>query len=50
MDSATILVIFIGSLLLGIIMYSLYVAFGPPAKSLKDPFEEHERLKKITEK
>ena len=38
----TILVIFIGSLLLGIIMYSLYVAFGPPAKSLKDPFEEHE--------
>lgn len=42
MESATVLVIFIGCVLLGIIVYALYVAFGPPSKLLRDPFEEHE--------
>ena len=41
-DPAIILVVFIISVLLGIVAYSIYVAFGPPASSLRDPFEEHE--------
>ena len=39
METATILIIFVASLLLGITVYS---AFGPSAKNLTDPFEEHE--------
>nr|YP_009296812.1 photosystem II protein N [Bangiopsis subsimplex]AOM66155.1 photosystem II protein N [Bangiopsis subsimplex]ARO90485.1 photosystem II reaction center protein N [Bangiopsis subsimplex] len=42
METATILSIFISSLLLGITAYSIYTAFGPTAKDLRDPFEEHE--------
>nr|YP_010336478.1 photosystem II protein N [Goniotrichopsis reniformis]UNJ14884.1 photosystem II protein N [Goniotrichopsis reniformis] len=42
METATILSIFISSLLLGITGYSIYTAFGPTAKDLRDPFEEHE--------
>nr|YP_009774014.1 photosystem II reaction center protein N [Caulacanthus okamurae]QIZ74631.1 photosystem II reaction center protein N [Caulacanthus okamurae] len=42
MEIATILSIFISSLLLGITLYSLYIAFGPVSKELRDPFEEHE--------
>jgi PsbN protein len=42
MEIATILVIFVSSLLLGITAYSVYTAFGPSAKNLRDPFEEHE--------
>jgi len=42
METATILVIFVSSLLLGITTYSVYTAFGPAAKNLRDPFEEHE--------
>ena len=42
METATILVIFVSSLLLGITTYSIYTAFGPAAKNLRDPFEEHE--------
>jgi PsbN protein len=41
-ETATIIVIFVSSLLLGITIYSIYTAFGPPAKNLRDPFEEHE--------
>ena len=41
-DPAIILVVFIVSVLLGIVAYSIYVAFGPPASNLRDPFEEHE--------
>ena len=41
-DPAIILVVFIVSVLLGIVAYSIYVAFGPPASTLRDPFEEHE--------
>ena len=42
METATIIVIFVSSLLLGITMYSIYTAFGPTSKNLRDPFEEHE--------
>ena len=42
METATILSIFISTLLLGITGYSIYTAFGPTAKDLRDPFEEHE--------
>jgi len=42
LDSALILVTFLECLLLGIVVYAIYVAFGPPAQGLRDPFEEHE--------
>ena len=41
-DPAIVLVVFIVCALLGIVAYSIYVAFGPPASNLRDPFEEHE--------
>ena len=42
METATIIVIFVSSLLVGITTYSIYTAFGPTSKNLRDPFEEHE--------
>ena len=42
METATILIIFVSSLLLGITSYSIFTAFGPASKNLRDPFEEHE--------
>lgn len=42
METATILSIFVASLLIGITGYSLYTAFGPVSQDLRDPFEEHE--------
>jgi PsbN protein len=42
METATILSVFVYSLLLGITGYSIYTAFGPAARDLMDPFEEHE--------
>lgn len=42
MEIATILIIFVSSLLIGITGYSIYSAFGPGSKQLSDPFEEHE--------
>ena len=42
METATILTVFVSSLLLGITGYSIYTAFGPSARDLMDPFEEHE--------
>jgi PsbN protein len=44
METATILIIFVSTLLVGVTGYSVYSAFGPNAKSLTDPFEEHENL------
>lgn len=41
-DPAITLVVFIVCALIGIVTYSVYVAFGPPASNLRDPFEEHE--------
>nr|YP_009497572.1 photosystem II protein N [Astrosyne radiata]AWT40285.1 photosystem II protein N [Astrosyne radiata] len=42
MEPASIIIIFVASLLLGIIIYSLYIAFGPVSQNLRDPFEEHD--------
>jgi PsbN protein len=42
METATILIVFVSSLLLGVTGYSIYSAFGPGSKALTDPFEEHE--------
>nr|YP_063574.1 photosystem II reaction center protein N [Gracilaria tenuistipitata var. liui]Q6B8Y6.1 RecName: Full=Protein PsbN [Gracilaria tenuistipitata var. liui]AAT79649.1 photosystem II reaction center protein N [Gracilaria tenuistipitata var. liui] len=42
MQTATVLSIFISSLLLGITIYSIYISFGPISRELRDPFEEHE--------
>lgn len=42
LDSSLLLVTFLECLLLGIVAYAIYVAFGPPAQELRDPFEEHE--------
>ncbi len=42
MEIATVIVIFVSTLLLGITAYSVYTAFGPASKNLRDPFEEHE--------
>ncbi|CAL8412413.1 unnamed protein product [Dictyota dichotoma] len=42
METSTIFVIFVSSLLVGITAYSTYTAFGPSSKLLRDPFEEHE--------
>ena len=42
METAIIFSIFVASILLGITGYSIYTAFGPASKTLRDPFEEHE--------
>ena len=41
-ERAVILNISILGILLGITGYSVYTAFGPTSKKLRDPFEEHE--------
>mmetsp|Transcript_44467 Transcript_44467/g.81190 ORF Transcript_44467/g.81190 Transcript_44467/m.81190 type:complete len:112 (+) Transcript_44467:93-428(+) len=33
---------FVCSIFVGVIGYSLFIAFGPGAEDLRDPFEEHE--------
>jgi predicted membrane channel-forming protein YqfA (hemolysin III family) len=42
MEAATTLVIFVLSLFVCITVYAVYTSFGPDAKKLRDPFEEHE--------
>ena len=42
METASILIIFIASLLVGVTGYSVYTAFGSGSNNLRDPFEEHE--------
>ena len=42
METATIFGIFISGLLISLTGYSIYTAFGPASKNLRDPFEEHE--------
>ena len=42
METATVLIIFIASLLLGLTGYSVYTPFGPGSKELRDPFDDHE--------
>ena len=41
-NSALFLTLLLSCLLLSITSYSIYMGFGPPAKKLRDPFEEHE--------
>ena len=45
--SLLLLIIFVASLLLGITGYLVYSAFGPSAKNLIDPFEEHEEIYRV---
>ena len=42
MDTELILVAFLSSFLVAVTTYSIFSAFGPNAKSLTDPFEDHE--------
>jgi PsbN protein len=42
METASILIIFMASLLVGITSYSVFTSFGPASQTLRDPFEEHE--------
>ena len=42
MESATIVGISIGAILVAITGFSIYTAFGPPSAELGDPFEDHE--------
>jgi len=42
MIPAQVLIISIAVVLVGITAFSIYTAFGPPAKNLEDPYEMHE--------
>jgi PsbN protein len=42
METATLVTIFLSSLLVSFTGYALYTAFGQPSEELRDPFEEHE--------
>jgi PsbN protein len=42
MEPATTLILTLAAALIGIAAFSIYTAFGPPAKELRDPYEEHE--------
>lgn len=42
MESATIVGITIGAILVAITGFAIYTAFGPPSAELGDPFEDHE--------
>ena len=42
MEPATVLSISLAAIVVAITGVSIYTAFGPPAKELSDPFEDHE--------
>lgn len=42
MEPATVLIITITAIVIGITGYAIYLAFGPPSAQLSDPFEDHE--------
>jgi PsbN protein len=42
METATVLSISIGAILVAVTGFAVYTAFGPPAAELSDPFEDHE--------
>lgn len=42
MEQATIVIISIGIVVIGITAVAIYTAFGPPSAQLDDPFEDHE--------
>ena len=43
MEPAAVLGSTLGMCLEAITGFAIYTAFGPPAKELRDPFEEHEK-------
>lgn len=42
MEPTLSLVVAISAVVIGITAYAVYVAFGPPAKELQDPYDMHE--------
>lgn len=42
MEPAIVLSISLGLCLVVLTGFSIYTAFGPPSKELRDPFEDHE--------
>jgi PsbN protein len=42
MEPAMVLGISVGAIVVIITAASIYTSFGPPAKELSDPFEDHE--------
>nr|UNJ15764.1 photosystem II protein N [Cyanidioschyzonaceae sp. 2] len=42
METATLISVFVACLVIGITAYAIFVSFGPAARNLRDPFEEHE--------
>jgi len=42
MESATLISLSIGALVIAVTGYSIYLSFGPPSSELNDPFEDHE--------
>ena len=42
MDSATVLIISVGAIVLAFTAFAVYTAFGPPSKQLAEPFDDHE--------
>lgn len=42
LDSATVLIVSVASIVFAFTTFAVYTAFGPPAKQLSDPFEDHE--------
>ncbi|MGB3788734.1 MAG: photosystem II reaction center protein PsbN [Phormidesmis sp.] len=42
LDSATVLIVSVGTIVFAFTAFAVYTAFGPPSKQLGDPFEDHE--------
>lgn len=42
MEPATVLIISVGTVLVAVTGFALYLSFGPPSKQLADPFDDHE--------
>ncbi|MEM0981563.1 MAG: photosystem II reaction center protein PsbN [Cyanobacteria bacterium J06638_28] len=42
MQPATVLIVSVAAIVLAFTLFAVYTAFGPPAKQLADPFDEHE--------
>jgi PsbN protein len=42
METATVLSISICAMVVLVTGYGIYTSFGPPAKELRDPFDEHD--------
>ena len=41
-DPATVLIITMAAVVIAVTGFAIYTAFGPPGKTLADPFEDHE--------